>query len=257
MFWPVKAVLQRLGLAFGHGFTPSSVTICHTPPCETSPCLRRWKQVRHVRLHVPLLRRLHVGVPGPPDEQVIRHPVVGEVREARRPSIVQTDPAKTVKRRPGCSRCVRRCQCIGAGPRPWRCLLEIAGLIDDQHRIVVLQLLDTEAAEVVADCISIPPGPGRQMLRAVRGRVPGLLGELPAVLARQVRQQSKNELPCPTQRFHPRGPRRDAAQQGLERVLPTGRIYAVTCGHRPIFCLHTLMVTGGGACSRTGPPTRS
>ncbi len=73
--------------------------ICHDlshAPCETSPCLRRWKQVRHVRLHVPLLRRLHVGVPGPHGEQVIRHPVVGQVREARRPSIVQTDPAKAV-----------------------------------------------------------------------------------------------------------------------------------------------------------------
>jgi hypothetical protein len=33
-------------------------------------------------------------VPGPHGEEVIRHPVVGEVREARRPSIVQTDPTK-------------------------------------------------------------------------------------------------------------------------------------------------------------------
>ncbi len=82
--------------------------ICHDlshAPCETSPCLRRGKQVRHVRLHVPLLRRLHVRVPGPPGEQVIRHPVVGEVREARRPSIVQTDPAEAV-----CVHC-------SAGPR--------------------------------------------------------------------------------------------------------------------------------------------
>lgn len=82
--------------------------ICHDlshASCETSPCLRRWKQVRHVRLHVPLPRRLHVGVPGPPGEQVIRHPVVGRVREARRPSVVQTDPAKAV-----CVHCL-------AGPR--------------------------------------------------------------------------------------------------------------------------------------------
>ena len=73
--------------------------ICHDlshAPCETSPCLRRWKQVCHARLHAPLPTRLHVDVPDPHGEQVIRHPVVGEAREARRPSIVQTDPAKAV-----------------------------------------------------------------------------------------------------------------------------------------------------------------
>lgn len=104
-------------------------------------------------------------------------------------------------------------------------LLEIAGLIDDQHRLVVLQMFDDEAAEVVADRIGIPPGPGgQQMPQAIRDRVPGMLGEHPAVLARQVRLQAKDELPCPAPRFHPREPRRDAAHQGLEHVLPTGRI---------------------------------
>lgn len=38
---------------------------------------------------------------------------------------------------------------------------------------------------------------------------------------------------------------------GLEPVLPPGRIYAVTCGHRLNFCLHAPTITGGRTHSRT------
>jgi hypothetical protein len=31
----------------------------------------------------------------------------------------------------------------------------------------------------------------------------------------------------------------------LELFLPAGRVYAVTCGHRMILCLHALMINGG------------
>jgi hypothetical protein len=64
--------------------------------CRTAPHFRSWKQVCHVRLHVPLLRRLHVGVPGPHGKQVIRHCVGREVRQARRASIVQAGPPRPV-----------------------------------------------------------------------------------------------------------------------------------------------------------------
>lgn len=132
-------------------------------------------------------------------------------------------------------------------------LLQVPGLVDDQHRVIVLQLLDDEAAEVVADRVGIPSGPRQQVLQAVRGRVSGVLGQRPAVLARQVRQQPEDQLPCPAAWFHPGKPSRDAAHQDLEQGLPAGRIYAVTCGHRLIFCLHTPMITGGRTRSRTGP----
>jgi hypothetical protein len=78
--------------------------ICHDlshVPCETSTCLRCWKQVRHVPLQVPLLRRLHVRVPGPPGEQVIWHIVVGEyVRRDARASYrrVRTGPPEALLR---------------------------------------------------------------------------------------------------------------------------------------------------------------
>jgi hypothetical protein len=49
------------------------------------------EQVRRARLHVPPLRRLHVRVPGPHGERVIRHPVVGEyVRQDARASYRRT-----------------------------------------------------------------------------------------------------------------------------------------------------------------------
>ncbi|GGR56678.1 hypothetical protein GCM10010251_86910 [Streptomyces aurantiogriseus] len=132
-----------------------------------------------------------------------------------------------------------------------RALLQVAGLVDDQHRVVVPQLLDDETADVVADRVGVPLGSGQQVLQTVRGRVSGVLGKRPAVLARQVRHQPEDELPCPAPRFHPGKAPRDAAHQGLEHVLPAGRTYAVTCGHRLIFCLHTPMITGGRTRSLT------
>jgi hypothetical protein len=51
----------------------------------------------------------------------------------------------------------------------------------------------------------------------------------------------------------PTEPSRDATHQDLERFLPAARIYAVTRGHRLIFCLHTPMITGGRTCSRASP----
>jgi hypothetical protein len=134
-----------------------------------------------------------------------------------------------------------------------RALLQVAGFVHDQHRVLVVQALDDEATEIVAYRVGIPPGSRQQMLQAVGGRVSGMLGERPAVPARQVRQQPEHERPCPAPGFHPHEPSRDTAHQDLERLLPAARIYAVTCGHRLIFCLHPPMITGGRTRSRTSP----
>jgi hypothetical protein len=67
-------------------------------------------------------------------------------------------------------------------------LLHIAGLVDDQHRPVVVQVLHHVAAHVVADLIGIPLGPAQQVLHAVRSGLASPLGDGPAVLARQVGQ---------------------------------------------------------------------
>jgi hypothetical protein len=67
-------------------------------------------------------------------------------------------------------------------------LLHVAGLVDDQHRPVVVQVLHHVAAHVVTDGVGIPLGPAQQVLHAVRSGFAGPLGDGPAVLARQVGQ---------------------------------------------------------------------
>ncbi len=137
-----------------------------------------------------------------------------------------------------------------------RALLQVAGLVHDQHRVLVVQVLDDEAAQVIAYRVCIPPGPGQQVLQTVRVGVPGMLGERPAVLARQVRQQPEHQRPGPAPGFNPTEPSRDATHQDLEHFLPAARIYAVTCGHRLIFCLHTPMITGGRTHSGPAPTSK-
>jgi hypothetical protein len=83
------------------------------------------------------------------------------------------------------------------------------------------------------------------MLQPVRGGVTGVLGYGPAVLAGQVRQQSQDQVPDPAPGLDPCEPAGDPLHQALERFLPPGAVYAVTCGHCLIFSLHTPMITGG------------
>jgi hypothetical protein len=63
-------------------------------------------------------------------------------------------------------------------------LLEVAGLVDDQHRLRVAQVLDHIVADVIADRIVVPHRPRHQVLHAVGAGLPGVLGERPAVLTR-------------------------------------------------------------------------
>jgi hypothetical protein len=113
-------------------------------------------------------------------------------------------------------------------------LLEVARLVDDQHGVRLAEVLDQVGAEVVADAVLVPDRPGQQVLHPVRAGVAGVLGERPAVLARQVGQQPAHERPGSPARLHPRKPARDPAQQLVQSCLPAGRInpYAVAGGHR-------------------------
>lgn len=135
--------------------------------------------------------------------------------------------------------------------------LHVAGLVDHQHRLVVVQMLHHVVTHVVADLVGVPLGPPEQVLHAVRGPVPGPLGDGPAVLARQVRQQAEYQLPGSAPGFDPREPSRYPAHQALERLLPVGKVYAVSCGHRVIFSLHTPMINGGRTRLHSASGSRS
>jgi len=132
-------------------------------------------------------------------------------------------------------------------------LLHIPGLVHDQHRGLVVQMLHDVVADIVADGVGVPGGPRQQVLHAVRIRFPCPLRDRPAVLARQVREQSQHQPSRAQTGFDPGEPARDTAHGHLERLPPTDRIYAVPRGHRLIVCLHTLMITGGRTHVRTGP----
>lgn len=121
-----------------------------------------------------------------------------------------------------------------AGP-----LLHVAGLVDDQHRPLVVQVLHHVTPHVVTDRIGVPLGPAEQVVHRVWRGLPDPFGDRPAVLAREVRQETEHQpLDSPTG-LHACEAARDPVHQALECVLPSGRVYAVTCGHRLIVrCLH-------------------
>jgi len=85
-----------------------------------------------------------------------------------------------------------------------------------------------------------------------------VLGDRPAVLAWQVGQQPEHQRLGPPLWLHPAKPTRDPAQQLLQPCLPSGRVYAVACGHHLIIgCPHNTRssTVAALACSPalTGP----
>jgi hypothetical protein len=120
-------------------------------------------------------------------------------------------------------------------------LLEVAGLVNHQHRVRVSQVLDQQGAHVVAHGVVVPHRPAQEVLQAVGGGLAGVLGDRPAVLPWQVGQQPQHQRPRVAPGLHPRKPACDPAHHLLEQLLPPGRVnlYAVASGHRPIFgCVH-------------------
>jgi hypothetical protein len=136
-------------------------------------------------------------------------------------------------------------------------LLEVAGLVHHQHRLVLAQVLDHVVAEVVADLVVVPHRPGEQVLHPVGVGVAGVLGERPAVLARQIGQQATHERPGPPPKVRPPKPAGDPAQQLVQQRLPAGgvHVYAVACGHRLMVGPHTTRSSTVAALvySPTGP----
>jgi hypothetical protein len=91
----------------------------------------------------------------------------------------------------------------------------------------------------VADSVVVPRARASRCCGDQAG-VTGVLGQRPAVLAWQVRQQPQHQRPGPPAWLHPTKPARDPAQQRIQFPLPAGRDDAVACSDRLIFgCSHT------------------
>lgn len=76
------------------------------------------------------------------------------------------------------------------------------------------------------------------MLHTTRTRLPGSLGDRPAVFPRRVRRQPAQEVPRTQPWCDPREPGRYPAHQTHERLLSQGKVYSVTCGHYMILGPH-------------------
>jgi hypothetical protein len=122
-----------------------------------------------------------------------------------------------------------RCTPGGRGP-----LLHVPGLIDHQHPSRISQLLRHVAAHIITHRVGVPPRPLQQVLHPVRRRIASVLGDRPAVLARQARDQAHHERPRPPPRFHPAEPASDPAHQLIEQQSPAIKVYAEASGHRKI-----------------------
>jgi hypothetical protein len=134
-----------------------------------------------------------------------------------------------------------RCQARAGGPpawqRGWRARLR---LVSGGRRIRLARVRSAglPARRAAARCPRAarrrPPRPLQQVLHPIRGRLPGLLGDRPAVLARQPGQQPEHERPRPPPRLHPSETSPDPQHQLIEQPQPAGRVYAVASGHQKI-----------------------
>jgi hypothetical protein len=58
--------------------------------------------------------------------------------------------------------------------------LQIAGLVRDQHRVGIAELLDHVVTQIVAQPVGVDAGPVQQVLYPVRTRIAGVFGDRPA-----------------------------------------------------------------------------
>jgi hypothetical protein len=90
-------------------------------------------------------------------------------------------------------------------------------------------------AHIIAKTIGVQASRPQQPLHRLRTLKTGMLGQPPAVLPLDRRQQPPHERPRRTPRLHPREPVRHPAHQLIELRPPPARIYATTSGHYAIF----------------------
>ena len=72
--------------------------------------------------------------------------------------------------------------------------LRVSGLIDDQHRIAVVQAPGRPRRRLLKNLLIIPGCPRKQMLQPVRTAVPERLCQRPAVIVLQLHQQTASHI---------------------------------------------------------------
>jgi hypothetical protein len=118
-------------------------------------------------------------------------------------------------------------------------LLQITGLVDHQDRVGFAEVVNDVVAQVGGDPVGVPDRPVQQVLHPVRAGLTGVLGDRPAVLARQLREHAVQERGEPTPGLDPTEPAGHPPEQLIFRSCEPSNLYAVARGHRLIFrCRH-------------------
>jgi hypothetical protein len=101
-------------------------------------------------------------------------------------------------------------------------LLDEARVIDDEHpAVVVAEVLGDIGLEVVTHFVRVPVRPVQQPLEAIGSAMAGELGQLPAVLAANGREQAPHIVSHPTTKVSSAEPVADAKKQVVKFSFPT------------------------------------
>jgi site-specific DNA recombinase len=120
--------------------------------------------------------------------------------------------------------------------------LLVSGLVDDQHHVVLVLACGQVRGRPVRSGIQQLPlinaGAGQQVLHPVRARVPGGLGQRPAVVILQLRQQPVHHVAAGQPRLAAGKARRYPGHQVIEQAGMGGMIYAGSSGCRVVVVFH-------------------
>jgi hypothetical protein len=114
-------------------------------------------------------------------------------------------------------------------------LLQEAGLVDDENRIVGAEVFGGVGTQVVADRVGVLSGIAQQTLQGPGPLVARSFGQLPAVLPLDARQQPEQVGTGCRPGLNAPEPARDPGHDLVEHRPPSDRVYAMACGHRTIF----------------------
>src|SRR3989442_4427662 len=96
--------------------------------------------------------------------------------------------------------------------------------VDDHNGGLVAEMLKGVRAQIIAHAIGIPDSAGEQSLHPIRARFSGVFGQLPAVFARGVTEDSVQKRERTTTRFWPGKARSDPGMQAIQFLDPSHNI---------------------------------
>jgi hypothetical protein len=132
-----------------------------------------------------------------------------------------------------------RADAVGGG-------LHVGGLVHDQDRVSAIpvlfsmQLFDRPVRGCVQHCPVVAAGAGQQVLHPARAAVPGSLGEGPAVVIVEFRQQAVHHATAGEPRLPAGEARSDPRHQVIEQARVPVMVYRGSSGCRVIDLFHKL-----------------